>query len=246
MLRSLRASRAPATLVALLVLALSFSRAWATGRDFVDETMVAEGMRRGEVGVEFGSDARLDKFDRLQGWFLGAIETGLTSRWVLEAEGLALHRGRGLETAGWRAETRYVLLDGRTFPIAAAAAVEREVETSAAKHPLYERALISKLVLTRTFGGSLLVTVNGGLARLIDPVGRSAFAWAAGARWPDRGGVAAGVEITREPLDGMTRLVPQASVKLPGEMRVRLGTAFGLRGPYTFIARAIVEKELEL
>ena len=240
-----RSLRACAALVLLYSLVLA-SPARATGRDFVDETLVAEGMRRGEVGVEFGSDARIDQLDRLQGWFVGAVEVGLTSRWLVEGEGLALHRGRGLEAAGWRFETRCVLVDGSRFPVAAAAALEWEVETSATKHPLYERVLIPRLVVTRTLGGSLLLTANAGLARQIDPIERSAFAWAAGARWPDRGPVGAGIEITREPLDNMTRLVPQAAIELPGEMRVRLGTAFGLRGPYTFIARAILEKEVEL
>ena len=224
---------------------LSSSRlAHATGRDFVDETMVAEGMRARETGLEFGTDARIDKSDAMQGWFGAAMEYGVTSRWLLEAVGLALDRGQGLEAAGWRAETRYVLLVGDRAPVAAAVALEWEVETSAAKHPLYERVLIPRLVLSRVFAGSLLATANGGVAKQLDPVERSAFAWAAGARWPDRGPVSAGLEITREPLDDATRLVPQLALDF-GEARVRMGGAFGLKGPYRFIARIVIEKELE-
>jgi hypothetical protein len=128
--------------------------------------------------------------------------------------------------------------------VAAAVALEWEVGTSAAKHPVYERVLIPRIVLSRTFAGSVLTTANGGLAWQIDPVRRSKFAWAAGARWPDRGPVTAGLEITREPLDDATRLVPQLSLDF-GEARVRMGGAFGLKGAYRFIARIVVEKELD-
>src|SRR5262249_14753153 len=122
--------------------------AWAVGRDFVDETMVAEGMRARETGLEFGADARVDTLDAMQGWFGIAAEYGLTSRWLLEGVGLGLNRGQGLELAGWRAETRYVLLEGDRAPVAAALALEWEVETPAAKHVLYERVLIPRLVLS--------------------------------------------------------------------------------------------------
>jgi hypothetical protein len=231
-------------IVGLAALPCAHRPAWATGRDFVDETMVAEGMRARETGLEVGTDARIDKADAMQGWFGIAAEYGLTSRWLMEAVGLGLARGQGPELAGWRAETRYVLLEGDRAPVAAAAALEWEVETSAAKHLLYERVLIPRLVLSRTFGGSLLATANGGLAWQLDPVRRSAFAWAAGARWPDRGPVTAGLEITREPLDDATRLVPQLALDF-GEARLRMGGAFGLKGAYRFIARVVLEKELD-
>jgi len=218
--------------------------AWAIGRDFVDETMVAEGMRARETGLEIGTDARIDTTDGMQGWFALAAEYGLTSRWLVEAVGLGLDRGQGLEPGGWRAETRYVLLEQDRAPVAAALALEWEVETSAAKHPLYERILIPRIALSRTFAGSVLTTANLGLAWQLDPVKRSKFAWAAGARWPDRGPVTAGLEITREPLDDATRLVPQLSLDF-GEARVRMGGAFGIKGAYRFIARIVVEKELD-
>jgi len=228
-----------------LLLSTASPPAWATGRDFLDETIVAEGLRARETGLELGSDARIDQDDRLQGWFACAVEGGLTPRWVFEAVGLGLNRGQGLEAAGWRAESRYVFLEGDHAPVAAAVALEWEVETSAAKHLLYERVLIPRIVLSRAVG-SLLATANAGLARQFDPVQRSAFAWAAGARWPDRGPVSAGLEITREPLDDATRLVPQVALDLPGETRIRMGGAFGLRGVYHFIARIVIEKELDL
>jgi len=245
--RRLRIPRLCAAALALAVFGSAAARpAGATGRDFVDETMVAEGMRRGETGLELGLDARVDQADALQGWFAAAMERGLTSRLVLEAVGLGLNRGQGLELAGWRAESRFVLLEGAHWPVAAAAALEWEVETPAAKHTLYERVLIPRLVVSRAFAHSILLTANGGGAWQYDPVRRWALAWAAGARWPDRGPVTAGLEVTREELDDVTRLVPQLSLDFPGETRVRMGGAFGLHGPYRFIARIVLEKELDL
>ena len=93
-----------------LLLSTASPRAWATGRDFVDETIVAEGLRARETGLELGSDARIDQDDRLQGWFACAVERGLTPRWVFEAVGLGLNRGQGLEAAGWRA-TKLLIAD---------------------------------------------------------------------------------------------------------------------------------------
>ena len=58
--------------------------------------------------------------------------------------------------------------------------------------------------------------------------------------------MSAGLEITREPLDDATRLVPQVALDLPGETRIRMGGVFGLRGVYHFIARIVIEKELDL
>jgi len=157
-----------------------------------------------------------------------------------------LSRGRGLEFAGWNLETRYVGATQEQLPVAVAGAVEWEVESSAAKHLLYERVLHSRLIVSRVFGGTLLTTANGGLAWEVEPLHRTGFAWALGARWPDRHPVAFGAEVTREPLERATRITPQFQLHL-GESSIRLGTSFGVHPrPYHFIARIVVERELEL
>jgi len=247
--RAPRATRPDLALLALgLVACVAFPvAAWATGRDFADETLVAEGMRRGETGLELGADARVDSLDQLQGWFAGALEYGLTSRWVAETVVQGLSRGRGLEFAGWRLESRYVALEQPKLPFSVAAAAEYEVESNAAKHTLYERVLTPRLVVTRVFSGTFLVTGNAGIAWELDPVKRSRFAWAVGARWPDHEPVAVGAEITHEPLERATRIVPQVTLQLPNEMSIRMAGGFGVHPrPYRFIARIIVERELEL
>ncbi|HEV8479633.1 MAG TPA: hypothetical protein VGR66_02470 [Candidatus Eisenbacteria bacterium] len=225
---------------------LAASPAGATGRDFIDETSIAEGMRQGETGIELGADGRVDIQDQLQGWFAGATEYGITQRWLAETVVKGLSRGRGLEFAGWNLETRYVAVSQEQFPVAVAGALEWEVESSAAKHLLYERVLIPRLIMTRVFSGTLLTTGNAGLAWEIEPLHRTGFAWALGARWPDRRPVALGAEVTREPLERATRITPQLHFNM-GEASIRLGGSFGVHPrPYHFIARIVVERELEL
>src|SRR5262245_48338482 len=104
MTRSHRTRAPRAARTSLLVLGLAAclaaaapSLARATGRDFLDETLVAEGMRRGETGLELGADARVDRQDQLQGWYAGALEYGVTRRWVAESVVKGLDRGRGME-----------------------------------------------------------------------------------------------------------------------------------------------------
>jgi hypothetical protein len=223
------------------------SLARATGRDFLDETLVAEGMRKGETGLELGADARVDRQDQLQGWYAGALEYGLTHRWVAESVVKGLDRGRGMEFAEWVAETRYLVLDQSKFPVSVAPAVEWEIESSAAKHLLYERVLTPRIAVSRVFSGNLLATGNAGIAWEFAPLRRSAFAWGLGARWPDRQPVAIGLEVSREALERITRIIPQMTLTLPNEMSVRIGGAFEAKHRlYHFIGRIVIERELEL
>ena len=234
-------------LAACLALAGLPSPAAATGRDFLDETLVAEGMRRGETGLELGADARVDRQDQLQGWFASALEYGLTHRWVAESVVKGLDRGRGVEFAGWVAETRYVIVDQSQFPVSIAPDVEWEIESNAAKHLLYERVLTPKVAVSRVFPGNFLATGNAGIAWEFAPLRRSAFAWGLGARWPDKHPVAVGLEVSREALDRVTHIVPQMTLRLPSEMSIRIGAGFEAKKRlYHFIGRIVVERELEL
>jgi len=253
MTRSHRTRAPRAARTSLLVLGLAAclvagpSPARATGRDFLDETLVAEAMRRGETGLELGADARVDRQDQLQGWYAGALEYGVTHRWVAESVVKGLDRGRGMEFAGWVAETRYVIVDQSKFPVSIAPDVEWEIESNAAKHLFYERVLTPKVAVSRVFSGSFLATANAGIAWEFAPLRRSAFAWGVGARWPDRRPVAVGLEISREALDKVTHIVPQMTLSLPSEMAIRLGAGFETKQRlYHFIGRIVIERELEL
>jgi hypothetical protein len=222
------------------------SPAGATGRDFLDETLVAEGLRRGETGIELGADARVDRQDQLQGWYAGALEYGITHRWVAESILKGLDRGRGMEFAGWVAESRYVVVDQSRFPVSIAPDLEWEIESNAAKHLLYERVLTPRVAVSRVFSGTLLTTANAGIQWSFAPTRRSAFAWGVGARWPDRQPVAIGAEVNREALDKITHIIPQMTLSLPNEMSIRMGASFEVQKRlYHFIGRIVVERELE-
>src|SRR5437773_4502233 len=123
----------------------------ATGDDFVNEIQVAKALGSRELGFELGSDSRVDRDYRLQGWFTPELEVGITRAWVAEATASFVNRGRGLELGGWRGESRYVLLEQGRWPLALAAATEFETETTAAKHLSYERRFGMRVVVTRSF-----------------------------------------------------------------------------------------------
>lgn len=105
-----------------LGLVLVASTAHATGHDFVDDVLVAKGMP-GELGIELASDSRIDRDFRLQGWFTSEVEAGIRG-WVVEGVASLVNRGRGLEFAAWKAESRYVLAEQPRWPVALADAGE--------------------------------------------------------------------------------------------------------------------------
>ena len=230
-LRIRRRWGARATTIAGLVIGSAFASpsAWATGRDFVDETQVAEGMRAGETGLELGSDARVDPTSPA-GWFTGALERGFTSlagRWRAR-----LDRGSGLELAGWRAGTRCVLLEAitRRLPPPSPGMGGRNLRDQASAL----RARAGPADRPFPVRGSLLATANGGVAKQIwrppSPGPR--------APWPDRDGERRH-RITREPLDVFDP-ARAAGCARPARRNTRPpGWSVGLRGPYRFIARIV-------
>jgi hypothetical protein len=144
-------------------------RAGATSRDFIDETLVSQPFKARELGIEFGAETRLDSDYRLQGWYRWELESAPLSRWFLEAKLETTSRGAGLEWGGWSFGTRFRFLDAPRWPVDVSGAVEYEVETSAGKHPNYERELVPRLVVSRTFFGGLLATVDLGAASRLTP-----------------------------------------------------------------------------
>jgi hypothetical protein len=234
----------PRGIGALALILLIHATAHATGRDFIDETLVATRFGR-EFGVEMGADSRIDRDYRLQGWFTGELEMGLTRDLLVEAASSTINRGRGLEFGTWHAEARYLAFDQGRMPFALAAVGEYEVETRVAKHPGLERLLSWRGVATRTFAGSLLVTVNAGVARRLRPIHGTGRVYAFGVRYPDNGPIAGGFEYRENRLERETRLGPELRITLPQKRTLRLGVSFGQKpSPYRFIGRAIIETEL--
>ena len=224
---------------------LAASPAHATGRDFVDETLVATGLGGRELGLELGADLRVDRDYRLQGWFTAELEAGITRAWLIEGVTSFVDRGRGLELGVWRAETRYVLLEQPRWPVALALSAEYESELRAAKHPALERIVKGRAIFSRTFARSILATMNWGLARRAAPITKTAPVVALGARYPEGGAVMAGFEWRKDSLERETRFGPEIRIALPHEMTLRLGGITGYHHRlYRFIGRAILETEL--
>jgi hypothetical protein len=217
----------------------------ATGDDFLDEVLVARSLGARELGIEFGSEFRVDRDYRLQGWFTPEIEVGLTRRAVLEGVASFIERGRRLEFGTWRAEGRYALLEeGRRLP-ALAVAAEYESEEHAAKRMAVERVVVGRVMASRTFGGSLLATVNFGWGHLLGPAARTRTLQCVGIRYPDDGTVAYALEYRRERLENLTEYGPSVRIRLPRRMMVRFGGFVGEGSHlYRFTSRAIVEVDL--
>ena len=224
-------------------LAAAPGAARGTSRDFIDETLVSQHFRPREVGVELGLEARVDSNYRVQGWYSTELELGLSSRFLIEAQGLLASRGQGLELGGWRAGARWRLFDAPRFPLDASLAAEYEVETPVWKHVLTERIVVPRLVLGRTWR-DWTATVNLGVQSRRAPTQLTRFAYSAGLRWPETSDIKVGIEYMRESLEHSTRVVPQLWIAFPGEARLRLGGVFGQHPrPYWFVARAILETE---
>src|SRR5207249_11178267 len=109
------------------------------------------------------------------------------------------------------------------WPISVAASVEYEAETRAAKHPALERVVGSRLVVSRTFAGSLLGTANWGMEHRLSPLPGRATAYAFAARYPKGAPIAVGVELRHTQLEHETRMGPELRIAFPREMTLRLG-----------------------
>ncbi len=231
--------------VLIAVVLLAPAVAFGAGDDFTNETLVAKALESRELGFELASDSRVDRDYRLQGWFTPELELGVTRAWLAEGTTSFVDRGRGLELAGWRGESRYVLLEQPRWPLALAVAAEYETETTAAKHLSYERRFGTRVVATREFAGSVLATFNWGWDQLLVPFTRHGTMQGVGLRFPESGAVTYGFEYRRERIERLTQYGPSVRIRLPNRMRLRLGGFVGEGSHlYRFVGRAIVEAEL--
>lgn len=234
-----------AVLVPVALGILCAAPAFAIGRDFMDETLVAGTLKVRELGFQLGTDSRVDRDYRLQGWLWPELELGVTERWIVEGVASFVNRGRGLEFGTWRVESRYLVLQEPRWPLALAVSAEYEVETRAAKRLSLERMIDVRAIATRTFAGSLLATANWGIDRRLVPFPRTASMYAFGLRFPEPATIAIGFEYRHQTVESETRLGPMVRIRLPHDMKLRLGGSFGHKpSPYRFIGRVILETEL--
>ena len=232
----------------LLVFGLGAARAArATGNDFLDETIVARGLERGEMGFELATDLRHDVLDHWQAFYQPAVEFGPTSRLTFELVSVFVSRGAGLEYAGWRGESRCRISNLETWPVQVALSLEYEVENSAAKHVVTEKSVRPGIVLSGEPVKKWLLTGNLGPGYLLENLplkARTAANWALGLRYPEGGEFKAGFEVRHAGLERETRFSPQLWLELPGEIRIRAGFTVGRYSrPYRNLSRLIVEKE---
>jgi hypothetical protein len=86
----------------------------AAGPDFADDVLVARPLGPRELGLELGSESRVDRDYRLQGWFSPEIEGGITRAWMVESRLSLVNRGHGGDLADTDERRRPRALDARS------------------------------------------------------------------------------------------------------------------------------------
>jgi len=204
------------------------SRAFAHRDDYVDETFVFETLPGGELEAELWGDLREARDHRLSGLYTGALELGLTDRWMADAAVQALHDADGLAFARFRFESRARLADEGDWPIDVALSAEYELESTALGQDSTEHTISPRLVLSRDFVHELNTTLNLDLPVRISPSAEVSFAYAIGVRYPAEGVLRAGVEARHDVVDKRATVFPQVMLALPAEMTIKLGVGVGL------------------
>src|SRR5204863_3909848 len=114
-----------------------------------------------------------------------------------------------------------------------------------AKHLVQERMVSARAIVSRTFAGSLLATLNWGLDRRLTPNPRHRMMTSFGVRYPEGRPVCVGFTYKSKPIEREARLGPELRLRLPNQMLLRLGGTAGRRNSrYRFVGRAILELDL--
>lgn len=238
------ASRHAVLLSATSVLLLA-PPALAHRDDYIDETFVYQTLGRGEREFEGWGEIHAGH-DRLpSGWYTGAFEYGITSRWTVDGAGQWLQDSGGLGFGRMRFETRYRFSEEGREAVDVAASLEYELETDRATGEKQdEHVLTPRLVLSRDLLSDLNTTLNLDLPVMVSPEGGAEFRYAIGARYPAQGFLRAGAEFKQAPGKGSAVLFPQIWFALPSETTLKLGTGIGLASrDDPFIGRAVLEVE---
>jgi hypothetical protein len=227
---------------AIVALALP-NPAWAHRDDYIDETFVYQTLRRHQLELEGWGDARGGGGQPWAGVYTGALEAGLTDRWMVDGALQARHDSKGVGFERGRVETRLRFADEGTWPVDVAASLEYELEKLGSGE--LEQMATPRLILSRDLFNDLNATLNLDLPITFAPNHQLSFAYAVGLRYPAEGVVRAGVEFKHRPASHEAIVFPQLWFALPAEITIKLGLGVGLSGAVPLLtARAVFEIEL--
>src|SRR5512138_371407 len=103
----------------LIVAALELWPATASAHrdDYIDETFVYMTLGRGELEIEAWGEARRGQDHATVGWYTGAFEYGVTSRWMVDAAAQAVQDNGTAQFGRLRLETRVRFADEGRWPV---------------------------------------------------------------------------------------------------------------------------------
>ena len=213
--------------------------------DYLDETFVYVTLGREEFEIETWAEARRGTDHRTAGWYTGAFEYGITSRWMVDAAAQALHRDDGLQFGRLRLETRARFAEEGKWPVDVAASTEYEHETHESTGAEPEDALTPRLVLSRDISRDFNTTLNLDFPIELSGEGEITFAYALGARYPAETAVRVGTEVKGHPSEHTATIFPQIWFALPKDLTLKFGTGIGLTSRTDpWVARVVAEIEL--
>jgi len=230
---------------ALVVVVARGGRASAHPDDYIDETFVYQTVEKHEAEVEAWTEARVARDDRVAGWYTGALEYGLTERWMADIAVQALN-DPALHFGRLRLETRYRFADEGAWPVDLATSLEYEAECDRMTGEL-EQSLTPRLVISKDVISSVNTTLNLDLPVRLDQGGSVSFAYALGIRYPARGRFRVGAEVRHDVRARIATVFPQLWL-LPSRrvaLVAKLGLGIGLTDAADpWVARLSFELEL--
>lgn len=228
-----------------LALLLAAPRALAHRDDYIDETFVYQTLEALEVEPELWAEVWLGRGREPLGVYTGALEFGITDRWMADAALQWVHEAGGVALGRIRLETRYRFAEEGAWPVDVATSLEYEREGAAFTGAEVEHTLTPRLVLSRDVVPKLNTTLNLDLPVRLSGEREVSFAYALGLRYPDAGFVRAGVELKHDVLERRARVMPQVWFALPAETTLKLGLGVGLtHNEPLFTGRVALEVEL--
>lgn len=187
---------------------LASSTAGAHPEDYIDETFVYETIEQGELELELLGDLQVGRDDSVREVYGGAVELGLTERWMIDGaiQGFVDRGEIGFER--FRTETRYRFAEEHAWLLDLAVSLEYEIERESPAAEL-EHIVTPRLVVSKDVLAGFNSTLNVDVPVVISEALSASFAYGLGVRYPERGSLRLGAELRHQLASGALVAFPQ-------------------------------------
>lgn len=219
--------------------------------DYLNETFVYQTIEEHEFEPEYGLEFGKTRGDG-NSYFLNSLgfEYGITSRWMVDGEGV-LRTTEG-DNSFQRAmtETRYRFAEEGQWPVDVAISLEYEFENEAGEDEFendaeQEHFISPRLILSKDIFPKLNTTLNLFCELNISDSFGARAGYALGLSYPVDTALRYGLEVQGlHPSPNETRVIPQIWFSLPPDITLKLGVGVGfLDTEERFFVRGVVEFE---